>query len=212
MQKKQQFKELDSFIAGLSEDNQKSLRVDLLTKEFNTVRLMEIVKASDGNNIGRKFKTNEVGAVFEKSPEIKEELETLSNTGHLAATIMLARVAIFKRDTEALVRCWNLDTREDKSIVAYDIVEDITDIEHLKWLSETLNSNTEILRKATNICLANTKKDKTLSKEILDYSLQQGQSLDKVNTKSLKMFLENDQYPNHAEEIKRILMEREEKA
>jgi len=212
--KRQQYQELDSFIAGFSEEAQRTLKLDAMSKYFNTGRLLDIVRAADvdDTSLGRKFNFKEVEELLVKKPEVKSELEALSNGGHFPATLILARVAIKTQDTETLVRCWNLDTSEDKGIMRRiarnGIFFGFKDLNQLRWLTEALNDDNKILQWSANTILSKNKSPEQ-TKEILDYSMQHGLTLDSVNTTSLNTLLGIDEF-GQKEEIQRILKEREE--
>jgi hypothetical protein len=59
---------LDSFIAGFSEEAQRTLKLDAMSKYFNTGRLIDIVRAADvdDTSLGRKFNFKEVEELLVK--------------------------------------------------------------------------------------------------------------------------------------------------
>ena len=71
-----------------------------------------------------------------------------------------------------------------------------------------MNDDNKILQWSANTILSKNKSPEQ-TKEILDYSMQHGLTLDSVNTTSLNTLLGIDEF-GQKEEIQRILKEREE--
>ena len=73
-----------------------------------------------------------------------------------------------------------------------------------RWVCETLNNHSDVLRVACNQCLS-LNKDQT--KEILDFAIKGGVSLELINTSSLSIAADIQEF-SLKEEAKRIVEER----
>ena len=73
-----------------------------------------------------------------------------------------------------------------------------------RWAYEALNNDSSVLRIACNQCLSVNRES---TKEILDYAVKSGLSLESINTKSLKIVSEMKDF-HLREDAKRIVEER----
>jgi len=166
---------------------------------LNSIKCMEL-----GKHRGTYCQSNKIMSDrINKDSSFLAKIEDLSNDGYGAATVMLARYACHQQNSQQFARCWSLDTREDRKHVAKEMVVDIKNLESLKWISEAVNNDLQVLTEATNMCLAydNQKRDK----EIIDFALTNGLSFEVINTTALKRVSSLPEFNQNMDEIKRIL-------
>ena len=85
------------------------------------------------------------------------------------------------------------------------MILDPNSLESLKWISETVDYDPDVLEITTNKCF----KQDGREKEILQFALTNGLSLDVINTNTLRKVSSLNLPEFDQNEIKRILMYRE---
>lgn len=207
--------QMRQFLDNMSYDTAKYLRrrshyKKLQIKEMDTEAFLKYIKAMElgKDRGGYCLSPLSVELLIKKDPQFMEKLEELSNEGCGAATVVLARQACHQQNSQQFSRLWSLDDRNKKE-VAQEMIIDPNNLESLKWISEAVNYDPNVLEIATNKCLKNDPLRR--DKEILEFALSNGLSLDAINTYTLKKVshLKLPEFDQHSDEIKRILNFRE---
>lgn len=197
---------LDKFVENMPNRDRAFFRVENYLNPFHPTKIVDKVKAASADNLIPMDKSRDMEKVqkaIKKDPSIKEELESLSSSGHIPASIMLGRLAAMDQDAEALVRYWNMDTREIKNGYAVNM----QNFDHLRWMCDTLNEDRNLFEMGTNLCLESNPKQ---FKQIWEFAVQRGLTLSSLKNSNLKRIMELDDFPNK-DEIERILKERKQK-
>jgi len=172
---------------------------------LNNLRSMELGK----DRAKYCLSINVVNDKIQKDPQFLGQLEALSNEGCGAATVVLARHACHQQNSQQFSRFWNLDTRENREEVAREMLVSIKNLESLQWISGAVNNDVNVLRDATNMCLANDKNEN--DQKIVEFALTNGLSFDVLNTAALKRISSLPEFNQHRDEIKSILDSRNKK-
>jgi len=200
--------DLDAFLAGMTEEQRKMIRTDRIKRNLQMSaspdKFLDVISScTEPGQLRVKFSVLE--AAFSQDNKLHSKLEELVNTGSTPACVVLGRYACGRHDAETLAKCWSRH-EGDTLTRAKDLVIDIHSEEKLRWVCSTLNQDPEVVRFATNMCLANSSPDHSL--QIL-YGVQQGLSLDNVNTTTLKKVAAIKDY-KHSQQAQLVLQSRNE--
>jgi len=197
--------EAEAFIAEMPENVQRSLMTNVLLANINAKdpeRLYEAIKtAGPEERVKSLVPIKLLNETFAKDVNIRNRLEELAGTGHLPAAVLMGRHACAAGEAENLVKHWSSDAREDK---ARSYIVEVRSLDRLRWVCETLNYDKDAVRVASNQCLALNKEG---TREILEYSLQNGLNLEDVNTTALKRVAALQNF-SHSADAARIVEER----
>jgi len=204
-------KQMKQFLDDMSYDTANYLRrkshyKKLQIKEMDTEAFLSYIKSKAlGIDRGEYcLSPMSVEQLIKKDDQFLEKLEEVSNEGCGAATVVLARHACHQQNSQQFVRYWNMDTRDNRE-VAREMILDPNSLESLKWISETVDYDPDVLEITTNKCF----KQDGREKEILQFALTNGLSLDVINTNTLRKVSSLNLPEFDQNEIKRILMYRE---
>jgi len=197
------------FVDNIPEEKRRILNTNKILRDVrmsNPDGFIESIKSAsldDWLTISLPYKA--IKDIFEKSADTRDKLDQLAVKGSVPASVVLGRFCCAESDAEGLVKYWSQDNRDDRKSVAKSFIIDVHTVDKLRWVASTLNYDTSVMTHATNMCLSNNK-DKV--KEILDFALQHGVSLDTVNTTALKKAAEIPEFSKQ-KEAATILEERE---
>jgi len=197
--------EAEAFIAEMPENIQRSLMTNVLLANINAKdpeRLYESIKTASPEERVKSFVPIKLlNETFAKDVKIRNRLEELAVTGHIPAAVLMGRHACAAGEVENLVKHWSSDPREDK---ARSYIVEVRSLDRLRWVCDTLNYDKDVVRVASNQCLAFNKEG---TREILEFSLQNGLNLEDVNTTALKRVAALQDFP-HSADAARLVEER----